>query len=172
MIELERLMDVGRFVMFWGGADIDPVLYGEKNTHSSTSQYQDTEDCENYTLALDGNIPCFGICRGHQFLWALSGGKLCQHIFPYHEFEHTVNGLPFRVNSLHHQGPIPESRPEGLSILGSHKGTVEAFMGKNAHGIWCVGVQWHPELLPEHHPARVWFVERCAEVLRKVYRAA
>ena len=50
-------------VVFTGGADISPVMYGEP-THGTTkaSPYRDDEDRSNYIKATSLGIPLLGIC--------------------------------------------------------------------------------------------------------------
>lgn len=91
-------------LIFTGGADIDPQFYGEENIRSLTDPKRDRIE----KVLWDNRVPgqkCFGICRGHQFLNAMAGGILVQHIEPYHPAWHSLtNG--WGVNSLHHQGVI------------------------------------------------------------------
>lgn len=151
---------------FPGGADISPELYGEKNNgQSHPVKYCDERDLERYEAAKKRNLVCVGICRGAQFLWAMSGGKLMQHIKNNHKFEHHVNLLDIRVNSLHHQGIIGKV-PSGLEVKATHEGVVEAFIGLNKDGLRCVAVQWHPEMLEDGVPARDWFIGQVAEVVK------
>ena len=122
-------------LVFSGGADISPSIYGEENVASHTIPMRDEVEIEAYTFAVKHHIPCFGICRGHQLLNALIGGKLTQHIENPHPMYHRLdNGL--EVNSMHHQGVI--STP--LDILASFRGVAEITQGHNIFS-----VQFHPE---------------------------
>lgn len=52
-------------VIFTGGADVDPELYGEnsgKFTRVNTGR--DRIEVMTYKLAQELHIPCLGICRG------------------------------------------------------------------------------------------------------------
>jgi putative glutamine amidotransferase len=65
-------------VVFTGGTDINPRLYGER-PHSHTEQpddKRDTEEKEIFEKALSMDLPMVGICRGAQFLCAMAGGRL------------------------------------------------------------------------------------------------
>ena len=96
-------------LQFTGGHDVSPVLYGE-NTHPATSSnYQrDMREREMFLVALDLGIPCAGICRGGQFLNAMNGGKMWQHVD-----KHAIGGTHaatdlrtervVQVSSTHHQ---------------------------------------------------------------------
>jgi len=122
-------------VVFSGGADIDPRFYGEENTHSGCNLIRDYLDYNNWIQAVDAGIPCFGICRGHQFLNAMNGGKLLQHIEDYHDYFHLLDNGKM-VTSTHHQGVIKTP----LEILATHKGIIEMTKGEKVFS-----VQFHPE---------------------------
>ena len=66
-----------------GGRDIDPKLYGEKNT---ASQF-DKEDaklrwdhCSDMITNLPKEVPILGICYGYEFLHCFYGGKMIQDL--------------------------------------------------------------------------------------------
>ncbi len=67
------------------------------------------------------------------------------------------------VNSLHHQAL--DRVGAGLTVSGrAADGTVEALELPSAR--WCLGVQWHPELLPDDPRERGLFdgfVHACRE---------
>lgn len=66
-------------VLFTGGADVNPSLYGEmKGKNTYINEKRDEVDSNMfYNLA---HVPKIGICRGAQLLTVLSGGKLIQHV--------------------------------------------------------------------------------------------
>ena len=126
-------------IVFSGGADISPSLYGEKNYASYVNPHRDSVEQDVYKFA-GGNIPVFGICRGHQLLNALAGGKLTQNIRRPHGSRHYLdNGLV--VNSYHHQGVIETP----LEIVASYDGVAEITQGMNIFS-----VQFHPEFEVDH----------------------
>lgn len=100
-------------VLFVGGADVNPELYG--HTLHPTSGISKAED-ELYQQAFCqaqefDEIKFVGICRGSQFLCAASGGVLVQHcdnhaVFNGHSVE-TKWGHEFNVTSTHHQMQDP-----------------------------------------------------------------
>lgn len=94
-------------VVFLGGADIDPQLYGEKSLGcTSFSPACDTRDVDAYAEALHYGIPMFGICRGQQFLHAMAGGKLYQDVRNHassHNIVDVASGEVIRASSMHHQ---------------------------------------------------------------------
>lgn len=104
--EAENKFDFN-LVVFTGGSDVSPWLYGEKNTTSYTNQNRDIREVLWYHRFL--NTPKVGICRGGQFLFVMNGGKMDQHIdghgnshrLKYHLW--TPEGLDNSVTSTHHQ---------------------------------------------------------------------
>lgn len=65
---------------FWGGSDVSPSLYGEKNTHSMCDERRDLYEAGFFSLGQRLNIPMVGICRGGQFLNVMCGGKMIQEV--------------------------------------------------------------------------------------------
>lgn len=104
-------------VIFPGGTDINPSIYGEKcNKHTyinTWSMERDAKEIEAYSKCLALGIYTCGICRGLQLQTALNGGKLIQDIS--HTGQHWVSaydGKRFIVNSLHHQMCNPYMLPD------------------------------------------------------------
>ena len=68
-----------KLVVFIGGSDVSPALYGhEKNTKTYCNVFDDNRDLHFFNIAQKNNIPCVGICRGGQFLTVQAGGFLFQ----------------------------------------------------------------------------------------------
>ena len=103
-------------VMFTGGSDIHPSLYGEKEIgmYTSFNMRRDEEEILQYQRAKDKGLPMIGICRGAQFLTAMSGGKLIQHqlspgsLHPIYTWDDSV----CQISSLHHQAMYPYNMEE------------------------------------------------------------
>ena len=97
-------------VVFTGGADINPRLYGEKPLSvTSFSEARDEIDLDAWTATPD-NVISVGICRGAQFLNVMNGGTLWQDISD-HTFSHLITdrmtGRSIWASSTHHQQMIP-----------------------------------------------------------------
>jgi putative glutamine amidotransferase len=130
-------------MVFTGGEDVTPSLYGEINTYSDNSIARDREEVFNFHVAKRCGWKVFGVCRGHQFLNVMQGGRLIQHITNYHNSLHSLENNLFNfidVNSTHHQGVI-EVGPD-INILATHKDIIEATMSKDRT---MFSVQFHPE---------------------------
>lgn len=95
-------------VIFTGGADISPLLYGQK-LHKTTRPNL-TRDLHEITIfkRLRPGILKVGICRGAQFLNVMCGGTLWQDVDSHTGQQHPVYNrmtgeiVPF-VTSTHHQ---------------------------------------------------------------------
>lgn len=111
-------------VVFGGGADINPFLYGENRNRGTVVSYEcDITDIKNLKLCGDFQSKV-GICRGAQFLNVMvGGGKLYQHVS-----NHSLSGTHqmklmqtkgyehysplVDVTSTHHQMMIPGDNGE------------------------------------------------------------
>lgn len=156
-------VDKADIVVFTGGADVDPALYGETR-HSSVAidVARDAADMDLYLKCLDEGIPMFGVCRGAQFLHVMNGGKLYQDVdghYGDHKIHDMVNkGIIEPVSSVHHQQCIANYTGGMKMLAASHlskkrwrnantydegnKVEVEAFFYRET---LCLGVQGHPE---------------------------
>lgn len=187
---LEALAHVCDGLLFTGGQDVSPGLYGEGALPECGEPCleRDAMETELLGIALDSGKPILGICRGLQFLNVHLGGTLYQDIptqmrsdithrqeKPYDKPSHSVRvvaGTPLHslidadeisVNSLHHQG-IKEIAPPLAPMAQSPDGLVEAAYMPEVRFV--MGVQWHPEFLYDksEHSRRLFraFVEACA----------
>lgn len=154
-------------IVFLGGADIYPPLYGQEATarcyYDSKSIMRDYAEERVYHQAIARNIPCFGICRGFQFINVMNRGSMVQHVelhtanYGHHPvYDHTGEKM-FMVNSYHHQQcVIGDTITHLLVAKKNHDSEVES-------AIWpkvaCGGVQWHPEWMEDHEDARVYVGE-------------
>lgn len=100
-------------LVFSGGSDISPNLYGHKQHRSTSPVPGRDQDCELlFGIARSLGTPMFGICRGMQFLHAMAGGTLIQDVRNHHG-SHDIRvtgrcnllpaGSQFRASSIHHQ---------------------------------------------------------------------
>ncbi|WP_158607700.1 gamma-glutamyl-gamma-aminobutyrate hydrolase family protein [Flexivirga caeni] len=174
-----------------GGEDLAAPVSGvcPHTVGENASESLDRWDIALLRAALSAELPVLAICRGLQLLNAACGGTLHGDIAgrsPEHPpvaadpelaetHRHgvtftpgsllaTVYGLSGKeVNSLHHQAI--DRLGDGLDIAArASDGGIEAIELVDAR--WCVGVQWHPELLPEDDREQALFrsfVSACAE---------
>lgn len=101
-------VDDADIVVFIGGEDVNPALYGEKPIKSTYfTEDRDTYESVMYARAVDQGKVLFGICRGAQFIHAKSGGRLWQdvnnHAGPDHHIYDIEEDVTVQATSLHHQ---------------------------------------------------------------------
>jgi putative glutamine amidotransferase len=153
-------------LIFSGGADLDPAIYGHEPHAETDSPFPLRDDAELTLLrgALERDLPVLAICRGSQVLNVALGGDLVQHLpdvvgdhrhkqtpgdFAEHDVElvqderlFPVLGETVRVKSHHHQGI--GRLGQGLRVAAhADDGTVEALWEPSRRFV--VGVLWHPE---------------------------
>ena len=104
---VDQIVETDAVMVVWGGADINPALYGHKQS-LTTHCYKQRDDIEWASMkkAVELGIPIIGVCRGAQMLCALAGGFLIQDTTDHAGRGHPVttkDGRSFVVNSIHHQ---------------------------------------------------------------------
>src|SRR5690606_12977256 len=127
---LEQLAATLDGLLFTGGHDISPSLYGQAPSAKCGTVIVERDEMEKllFQLALQRDLPMLGICRGIQLFNALLGGTLYQDLPtefhselthaqkpPYHQPIHEViierdsslyqllGADRLQVNSYHHQ---------------------------------------------------------------------
>lgn len=118
--ELVKTPEEATLIVFAGGADVDPELYGQKRmpfTHYH--RVRDDYEAQVYAESLALGKPMFGICRGAQFLHVMNGGELWQHVENHAGPDHDIWDLEDEVlvnaNSYHHQMLALNDRIEVLA---------------------------------------------------------
>lgn len=107
-------------VVFSGGEDVTPFLYGE-NPHITTNfnPVRDMHEIRTYRRFSSPEYMKIGICRGAQFLNVMNGGKLWQDVDGHlgaHPATCLVNGVVLTVTSTHHQMMEPTSDADILLV--------------------------------------------------------
>ena len=163
---VEETLDALDGLLFSGGADIDPEVYGAE-PHPETNGVRADRDRAELALlaaALERDMPVLAVCRGSQVLNVARGGDLVQHlpelvgddkhkhtpgVFADHDVELEQGtrlagllGERAPVKSHHHQGYGRIG--EGLvASARAEDGTVEAL--EDPARRFALGVLWHPE---------------------------
>ncbi len=165
---LDETLDVLDGVVFSGGIDIDPSVYGhERHERTDASQpHRDSGELALLKRALERDVPTLAICRGFQLLNVLRGGTLVQHLpdevgherhrpqlgtftpHPVTMREGTrlaaiLGSAHDAVESSHHQG-IGRVGVGLVETAWAEDGTLEALEDDSLR--FAVGVQWHPEM--------------------------
>jgi putative glutamine amidotransferase len=162
----EETLDSVDGLVFSGGSDIDPDLYGEEAHPETEGWVRERDDFELGLMraALARDVPLLAICRGSQVLNVALGGDLEQHVpdrvqtnvhkeTPGVFADHDVTVLPDTklssilgdrtdVKSHHHQG-FGELGTGLLEAARAPDGTVEALEDPTRR--FALGVLWHPE---------------------------
>ena len=151
-------------VLFTGGEDVDPSLYGEAALQQTRfNPVRDKREKAIYEEALKANIPMVGICRGGQFLNVMNGGKMWQHVDGHcGNHKMAVLGKDERiitVTSTHHQMMIPNEETALVLATANESSRKLAFNLDKTHAkgsdvdtevVWyentsCLCFQPHPE---------------------------
>lgn len=180
---LAEMLDRCAGLIITGGPDVDPLYFQNEPDERAGGVDPRRDASEEFLIkkAHQNKMPILGICRGIQSLNVVFGGTLyidllddspgsSKHDFypdlPRDAYRHTIsiqkNNLfhqiigkdNVRVNSLHHQGIKDPAR--NMMIVGhAEDGCIETLVAVDHP--WCIGVQWHPECLPEDQDARQLF---------------
>ena len=181
---LDPYLDMLDGMLFIGGPDLPPALYGGGEPTGATL---DLPVARNHLTLVEKvfarGLPALGICLGMQEFNVAFGGKLIPDLGErtvlhrreggpqYHrgtiEPDTRLAGIfgagGIRLNSFHHQALDPEHLAEGIRIAAWSGDVIEAveFEGD----VFRVGVQWHPERMPEdRHCGKLFsaFIANCA----------
>lgn len=108
--KLTKVMEEADLIVFTGGEDVSPSMYGEKMHRKTFSNMKrDTHEANVFKKALALDKHMIGICRGSQFLCVMNGGKLVQHQEnPSHMHPMILkSGEVINITSTHHQAQYP-----------------------------------------------------------------
>jgi putative glutamine amidotransferase len=169
---IPQYVDLCDGILFTGGNDLDPALYGE-GWHPKAVKVD--PDRQNFEMALLAEVekrrtPALFICMGCQVLNVHRGGSLTQFIGddatkmehrkgdgdvrrhdvtvdPNSTLGKAVGRQAFSTNTYHKQAV--KTVGKGLKVVATAPdGTVEAIEGAG----FVIGVQWHAETMAEHLP--------------------
>lgn len=130
-VDVEKLLPQADVVVFTGGHDVSPELYGEaphKQTYNNLQR--DIAEGKVFSYCVENNIPMAGICRGSQFLTVMNGGKMIQHVDNHakggthlmmvkKEVSTVTKYSRMQVTSTHHQMMYPWVLPkDDFKIIG------------------------------------------------------
>ncbi len=188
--EWERYADLVDGVLFSGGGDLSPNLFGEDPVRgvNRISESRDRSEFALFRAARERRLPVLGICRGIQVVNVAMGGTLWQDIptqvqgaqghypdgiptdEPYHRVEilpgdtrlrRMFGAGPIRTNSFHHQA-VRDLAPGLVVTARTADGIVEALESRDP-AWFLVGVQFHPEAQTLRDPSFVKLFAALAE---------
>jgi putative glutamine amidotransferase len=178
-------------ILFAGGEDVDPALYGESKKYQNVRVNRARDDFEFRLLdeARAQRLPVFGVCRGLQMINVKFRGTLYQDLEEQQDLKHkqdekrteTTHWVTVtdpesrlremlegscRVNSMHHQAIHNLGRGLKAVAHSSEDGLVEAVEAADGYP-FLLAVQWHPEEMVADHPEQrkllELFIARCRE---------
>jgi len=186
---LRQAAELDAFVLPGSPADVDPARYGEPRHEKTRTLDADRDRTDTALLqhALTAHKPVLAICYGCQILNVHQGGTLVQDIPSENpgagahgktdlaagatqgdlehpamlvagsQLEKLAGGTRVKINSSHHQSI---GRPgEKLEVTAhSADGIVEG-VELDSPDDWVIGVQWHPERMPEDAFSRKLFAD-------------
>lgn len=161
-----------------GGGDIHPSAFGERDRGLlwRVDQERDRTELSLARWAVTEALPVLAICRGIQVLNVASGGTMIQDIptqvqnalshssvvgRPLPRIAHTVDVEPdtrlaaligagrIDVNSAHHQA-VETVGHDLVATARAPDGVIEGL--ETPDHPFCIGVQWHPEVMIETAP--------------------
>lgn len=189
---LDESPDRVSLVVFTGGSDVSPSLYGHAVSSKCgyANKSRDQQEKEIFEKTKKINIPMAGICRGAQFLCAMNGGTIVQHL-DHHNSSHKIitnDGVELMVNSIHHQLANPSNlvdSKKALVLAWSSPTLSERHVGyKNANDEETnlkldreyevvyypesnsIGFQYHPEIMLKTSDGFNYAVDMCKKFLK------
>ena len=172
-VQLVDKLEDAQLVVFTGGEDVTPSLYGCKKHRTTYSNLRRDQVEQAIFDKIDPKKQvCLGICRGSQFLCVMNGGKLVQNVTGHATgFTHgiTDGDKIYQITSTHHQMQYPfDLNKDDYDILfksyevksNYYEGDgidPDVVFGKEPEIVLyhkdglpkCLAVQGHPEMIPD-----------------------
>lgn len=165
----DKLADAD-IVLFTGGEDVTPKLYGcRKDPSTYCNPSRDAEEAKVFSKIKPEQL-AIGICRGSQFLCAMNKGLLVQDCSNHaigRTHEITNGNVVYEITSTHHQMQYPYNLPtkdydllfwanlssyyNGDKIEISkirNNGEPEIVLYHKENLPKCLAIQGHPEMMP------------------------
>jgi len=168
------LLEILDGIVLPGGADVSSIMYGQRPSGKlkTITPLRDKQEIEivNHIIK-HKHMPVLGICRGMQILNIAYGGSLYQdlesngfschllNMYPRNYETHTVipcetsilsgifGNTEIGVNSFHHQAV--QNIGNGLKVTALSSDKVIEAVEDCQEDKFMVGIQWHPEEMPE-----------------------
>lgn len=166
-------------VLFTGGEDVDPGLYGCKKHPSTYSNIKrDLEEKAIFEKTDPSKQVCVGICRGSQLMCCLNGGLLVQNCYGHavgRTHDITNGSMTYQITSTHHQMQYPynlDNSDYSILYIADRRsyayegdkidedkiyqfGEPEIVLYRKKGLPKCLAVQGHPEMIPNSPVAKM-----------------
>ncbi|MBA2615087.1 MAG: gamma-glutamyl-gamma-aminobutyrate hydrolase family protein [Actinobacteria bacterium] len=163
---IDETLDVLDGLLFSGGSDIDPSLYGAEPHPSVNGTRPDRDRAELALMeaAFARQMPVLAVCRGMEVMNVARGGDIVQHlpeIVGHEDHKHTpgvfgdhevdVESESLLGSLLGERAPVKSHHHQGVGRLGeglvesawAEDGTIEGIEDPSRR--FALGVLWHPE---------------------------
>lgn len=161
-------------VLFTGGEDVDPALYGCKKHENTWSNInRDMYEKRIFEQVSDNQL-VIGVCRGSQFCCIMNGGKLiqdCSHhtLRSTHRIYEVDTDKVYDITSTHHQMQYPFELPYAKILMIAYPNLSSYYAGdglnteliicepeivlyEKENTPKCLAIQGHPEIMPTDSP--------------------
>lgn len=177
--ELVDNVEAADVVLFTGGEDVSPILYGcQKHRTTFNNPNRDGEEKKIFKKIKPTQL-CLGICRGSQFLAVMNGGLLVQNCTGHavgRTHAITDGNMVYQITSTHHQMQYPFNLPsteynilyKSLDFFSDRYegdkidpdkvrtyGEPEIVLYHRKGLPKCLAVQGHPEMIPDSPVAKM-----------------
>lgn len=163
---IEETLDALDGLLFSGGSDIDPSLYGAEPHPSVNGTRLDRDRAEVALMeaAFARELPVLAVCRGMEVMNVARGGDIVQHlpdVVGHEDHKHTpgvfgdhevdVKSKSLLGSLLGDRAPVKSHHHQGVGRLGeglvesawAEDGTIEGIEDPSRR--FALGVLWHPE---------------------------
>lgn len=172
-----------------GGGDFHPACFGQETRYPprGAEAARDAFELALIRACWQRGLPLLGICRGMQAMNIALGGSIYQHLTPgenagiehdqsapRQETSHQLRitdqrlaallGKTAMANSHHHQA-VADIAPGFTAGAYAPDNVVEALTAADP-ARFALGVQWHPECLPQHAPLFAALLSAAADYRR------
>ena len=131
---LVKTMNEADIIIFTGGEDVSPEIYGEQSGEFTNSNLErDEYEASEFGNAKKLNRLIIGICRGAQFLTTMNNGRLIQHVTNHASGPHKIfiptENRHIQITSTHHQMMWPYNlRGNDYSIIAHADGLSSKYL--------------------------------------------
>lgn len=177
-VELTSDMKKAKIVLFTGGEDVDPSIYGKKKFPETRSNLErDLKEKEIFEKIRPNQL-VVGICRGSQFCCIMNGGNLVQDcgghaLYMTHSIYSTKDDMVYEITSTHHQMQYPFDLPstdydilyygengrdfkgDGIDVNELYGCNPEVVLYHREGKPKCLAIQGHPEMIPNSPVAKM-----------------